>query len=179
MTTSMRSLFALTATALAVAGCGGGGGYGGDSPSPDAPPSMSAFADLTLAQDSSSAAIPFDIADDRTAAGSLAVSASSSETSLLPVEGITFGGGAGSRTMTITPSEASTGTASVSVTVADAAGLSTTRTFRVTVNAVNVAFTTWTFEMYKDAETAASRSLLGFTLQNDAEDQPDAFDSLL
>ncbi|HSC05474.1 MAG TPA: hypothetical protein VLD59_01455 [Steroidobacteraceae bacterium] len=179
MTTSMRSLFALTATALAVAGCGGGGGYGGDSPSPDAPPSMSAFADLTLAQDSSSAAIPFDIADDRTAAGSLVVSASSSNTSLIPAEGITFGGGAGSRTMTITPTEASTGRASVSVTVADAAGLSTTRTFLVTVNAVNVALTTWTFEMYKDAETAASRSLLGFTLQNDAEDQPDAFDSLL
>ena len=179
MTISMRSLFALTATALAVAGCGGGGGYGGDSPSPDAPPSMSAFADLTLAQDSSSTAIPFTVADDRTAAGSLVVSASSSDTSLIPVEGITFGGGAGSRTMTITPSEASTGTASVSVTVADAAGLSTTRTFRVTVNAVNVAFTTWTFEMYADPETAVSRSLLGFTLQNDAEDQPDAFDSLL
>ena len=66
-----------------------------------------------------------------------------------------------------------------SVTVADAAGLATTRTFRVTVNAVNVAFTTWTFEMYADPETAVSRSLLGFTLQNDAEDQPDAFDSLL
>ena len=111
--------------------------------------------------------------------GSLVVSASSSDTSLIPLEGITFGGGSCSRTMTITPSEASTGTASVSVTVADAAGLSTTRTFRVTVNAVNVAFTTWTLEMYADPETAVSRSLLGFTLQNDAEDQPDAFDSLL
>jgi hypothetical protein len=33
--------------------------------------------------------------------------------------------------------------------------------------------------MYADPETAVSRSLLGFTLQNDAEDQPDAFDSLL
>jgi hypothetical protein len=179
MITSMRSLITLTATALAVAGCGGGGGYDDDSQEPDAPPSLSAIADLMLAQDSSSAAIPFAVADDRTAAGSLIVSASSSDPDVIPVEGIVLGGGGGNRTMTITPAEASSGTSTVSVTVADAAGLSTTRTFLVTVNAVNVAFTSWTFEMYADPETADSRSLLGFTLQNDAEDQPDAFDSLL
>ena len=179
MITSMRSLLTLTATALAVAGCGGGGGRDGDSQAPDAPPSLSAIADLTIPQDSSSAAVPFDVADDRTAAASLIVSVSSSDPGVVPVEGILLGGGGGNRTMTITPAEASTGTATVSVTVADAAGLSTTRAFLVTVNAVNVAFTSWTFEMYTDSETADSRSLLGFTLQNDAEDQPDAFDSLL
>ena len=180
MITSMRALFALTATALAVAGCGGGGGGGDDdSQTPDAPPSLSAIADLTLNQDTASAAIPFDVADDRTAPGSLVVSASSSDPALVPSDGIMIGGSGGNRTVTITPAEAVAGTASVSLTVADAAGLSTTRTFLVTINAVNVAFTPWAFEMYGDPEGADPRSLLGFTLTNDAEDKPEAFDSLL
>ena len=178
MITSMRPLIALAATALAVAGCGGGGGSG-DSEAPDAPPTLSALGDLTISQDTSTAALPFDVADDRTDAASLVVTASASDTSLIPDGGITLAGSGGSRSMTITPAEATSGSATVSVTVADAAGLSTTRTFLVTVNAVNVAFTAWTFEMYSDPETASSRSLLGFTLQNDAEDRPDAFDPLL
>jgi hypothetical protein len=179
MITSRRALLALSATALAVAGCGGGGGYGGDSQSPDAPPTMSALADLTMNQDSASAAIPFDVSDDRTAAGSLVLSASSSDPGVVPLDGIMLGGSGRNRTVTITPAEAAAGSATVSLTVADATGLSTTRTFLVTVNAVNVAFTTWTFEMYVDPESADSRTLLGFTLTNDAEDKPDAFDSLL
>jgi hypothetical protein len=178
MNTSMRSFIVLTATAFAVAGCGGGGG-GSDPQSPDAPPSMSAIGDLTIAQDTSSAAIPFDIGDDRTASGNLSVSVSSSDSSLIPDWGIVLGGSGSNRTVTVTPAEAAVGSATVSLTVADAAGLTTTRSFLVTVNALNVAFTTWTFEMYADPESANSRSLLGFTLQNDAEDQPEAFDSLL
>ena len=176
MTTSMRALFALAATAFAVAGCGGGGG---SSPSPDAPPTLSAIADLTLNQDTASAAIPFTVTDDRTAAASLAVTVSSSDTSLIPTEGITLAGTGTNRTLMVTPTEASTGSATVSVTVADAAGLSATRTFQVSVNAVNVAFTSWAFEMFTDAEAGDARSLLGFTLQNDADDRPEAFDPLL
>ena len=177
MTTSMRQLVALAAAALAVAGCGGGGGD--SSPSPDAPPTLSAIADLTLSQDTASAALPFTVADDRTAAASLAVTVSSSDTSLIPTEGITLAGTGTNRTLMVTPAEASAGSATVSVTVADAAGLSATRTFQVSVTAVNVAFTSWAFEMFVDAEGADSRSLLGFTLQNDAEDRPEAFDPLL
>ncbi len=178
MTTYMRPLFALAATAFAVAGCSGGGGDG-SSPSPDAPPTLSAIADLTLNQDTASAAIPFSVVDDRTAAASLAVTVSSSDTSLIPAEGITLAGTGTNRTLMITPIETSTGSATVSVTVADAAGLSATRTFQVSVAAVNVAFTSWAFEMFADTEGADSRSLLGFTLQNDADDRPEAFDPLL
>lgn len=176
MHTLMRPLIALTATALAVAGCGGGSG---SSPSPDAPPSLSAIADVAVNQDTSSTAIPFAVRDDRTAAGSLTVTASSSDTTVIPVEGITLAGGGTNRTVMVTPMETAIGAATVSLTVVDAAGLSTTRSFRVTVNAVNVAFTRWTFDMFSDAEGADSRSLLGFTLTNDSDDQPDAFDSLL
>jgi hypothetical protein len=172
----MRPVIALAATAFVVAGCGGGSD---SSQSPDAPPSMSAIADVSLNQDSASSAIPFAVTDDRTGAGSLTVTANSSDTSVIPDEGITLAGGGTDRTVTVMPMESAVGAATVSLTVVDAAGLATTRSFRVTVNAVNVAFTPWTFDMFSDAEEADARPMVGFTLTNDSEDQPDAFDSLL
>lgn len=177
MMTSLRFVLALTATALAVAGCGGGG-YD-SSQSSDAPPTLAAIADLTINQDLSSAAIPFTVSDDRTGAANLVVTASSSHSALIPVEAIALAGGGSNRTVTVTPVDAAFGSAMVSIKVADAAGQTTTRSFRVTVNAVNVAFTPWTFDMFTDAENADARSLRGFTLTNDSDDQPDAFDSLL
>jgi hypothetical protein len=177
MKTLMRPLIALTATALAVAGCGGGGS--GSSQSPNAPPTMSALADLAINQDTASTAVTFAVTDDRTAADSLTVSASSSDTNVIPAEGITLAGAGTNRSVMVTPLETAVGSSMVSLTVVDAAGLSTTRSFTVTVNAVNLPFTPWMFDMYSDVEGADSRSLLGFTLTNDSEDQPDAFDSLL
>jgi hypothetical protein len=140
---------------------------------------MSAIADVAINQDTPSAALAFAVLDDRTGAGSLTVSASSSDTTVIPTEGITLGGGGTNRTVMVTPMETAVGSSTVSLTVVDAAGLSTTRSFQVTVNAVNIAFTQWMFDMYSDGEGADSRSLLGFTLTNDSDDQPDAFDSLL
>jgi hypothetical protein len=178
----MRSLLTLTATALAVAGCGGGGYSSSPTDPPttaDAPPTLSAIADVTINQDTPTPAIMFTVADDRTDAASLVVASSSSDPTLIPDESIVLAGGSGNRTVTITPAEAAVGSATVSLTVEDAAGLSTTRTLLVTVNAVNVAFTPWIFDTFAEGENEEARSLLGFTLNNDSEDQPDAFDSLL
>lgn len=179
MITSLRSFSALAATALAVAACGGDGSRAGDVPAPNAPPALSAIADQTINQDTSTPAISFGVTDDRTAAADLTVTASSSDTNLVPADGIVLVGGGATRTVTITPTEAAVGSATVTLTVTDAAGLSATRTFRVTVNAVRVAFTQYAIDTFGADESSDVRSLTGFTLDNDSEDLPDAFDQLL
>lgn len=175
---TFRTLAALAATALAVAACGGDGRMAAQPPAPNAPPALAAIGDQTINQDMSTAAIPFDVSDDQTAAASLTVTASSSDETLISNEGITLAGSGGSRTVMVTPAEAAVGSAMVSLTVADSAGLSATRSFRVTVNAVNVPFTPYAFDTFADPEGADARSLLGFTLNNDSDDRPDAFDPL-
>lgn len=178
MRTSIRSLAALAATALAVAACGGGQRMN-DAPAANTPPTLAAITDQAINQDTSSAAIGFGVDDRETAATNLSVVAASSNTDLIPASGMTLGGSGAMRTITVTPAEATVGSATLSLTVTDAAGLSATRSFVVTVNAVNVAFTPWTLDTFAAVEESDIRSLLGFTLQNDAEDRPDAFDSLL
>jgi len=178
MRTSIRSIAALAATALAVAACGGGRRMD-NAPAPNTPPTMAAIADQTINQDTSSAALGFGVNDQETAASSLTVTATSSNTGLIPDAGITLAGSGAMRTVTVTPAEAAVGSATVTLTVADSAGLSATRSFVVTVNAVNVAFTPFALDTFAAAEDSDMRSMVGFTLQNDAEDRPDAFDSLL
>src|SRR5437870_11523779 len=68
-----------------------------------------------------------------TSAGSLTVSGSSSNPTLVPNSGIVFGGSGSSRTVTVTPAANQTGTATISVTVSDGS-LSTGTSFVLTVN---------------------------------------------
>ena len=69
--------------------------------------------------DSVAAAIPFTIADAETAAGSLTVSGSSDNPTLVQTSGIVFGGSNGNRTVTVTPEAGKTGAANITVTVSD------------------------------------------------------------
>jgi len=77
--------------------------------------------------------IPFTVSDAQTALGFLVVTAESSNTTLIPVGNIFFGGSAGNRTVFITPGLDQTGTATVTLTVADAGSLTDTTTLQVTV----------------------------------------------
>lgn len=98
------------------------------------PPTISAIADVSIAQGGSTGAIPFTVGDAETAAGSLVVTASSSNTTLLPNTGaaLALGGSGSSRTIALTPASTGSGTTTVTVTVSDGA-LSASRSFVLTV----------------------------------------------
>jgi hypothetical protein len=99
-------------------------------------PTVGAVGNRTTQEDVPLGPIAFSIGDVETAAAALTLSASSSDTTLLPVANIAFGGFADARTITMTPAPNRFGAADVTVTVSDGA-LSTPTTFTLTVTPVN------------------------------------------
>ncbi len=99
-------------------------------------PTISDIANQTITEDSNTGALAVTIGDLETAVGSLSVSATSNNQTLLPNANLVIGGSGASRTITATPAANQNGTATVTVTVSDGA-LSTQDTFDVTVTAVN------------------------------------------
>ena len=79
--------------------------------------------------------IPFTVSDAETPAGSLTVTAASSNPSLVPLANIVLGGSGTTRTVTVTPVAGQSGTATITLTLTDAGGLMATDTFVVTVPA--------------------------------------------
>jgi hypothetical protein len=103
-------------------------------------PTISAIANVTIAEDAASAPIAFTVGDAETVAGSLVVTATSANTALVPntSAALALGGSGASRTLTVTPAANQSGSAAITVTVNDGARTAT-RTFTVTVTAVNDA----------------------------------------
>ena len=98
----------------------------------DSPPTISSIANQIIAVSSSLAPIPFTIGDAETAVGSLSLTASSSNQSLVPNAAITLGGSGANRTVAVTPTAGQTGTANITITVGD--GFATaTSSFQLTV----------------------------------------------
>jgi Concanavalin A-like lectin/glucanases superfamily/Domain of unknown function (DUF1929)/Bacterial Ig domain len=102
------------------------------------PPTISAIAAQTINEDTATGAIGFTVGDAETAVGSLTVSGSSNNTTLVPNGNIAFGGSGANRTVTVTPASNQNGTTTITVTVNDGQ-LSTPTSFQLTVNAVNDA----------------------------------------
>jgi len=100
-------------------------------------PLISAPADVTIDEDSATAALAFAISDVETAADSLIVSASSSDQTLLPDGNIVLGGSGENRTVSATPAADQNGTAVITLTVTDADSGVAQGQFTLTVNAVN------------------------------------------
>ena len=96
-------------------------------------PTISSIANRTITAGESTGPLAFTVSDPETSAGSLTVSGSSSNPTLVPNSGIVFGGSGSSRTVTVTPAANQTGTATISVTVSDGS-LSTGTSFVLTVN---------------------------------------------
>ncbi len=102
------------------------------------PPTVSSIANQTTSEDTPTSPIAFTVSDAETASGNLAVSATSSNPTLVPNANIALGGSGSSRTLTITPAANQSGTATITVSVSD--GMQTASTsFALTVNAVNDA----------------------------------------
>jgi len=99
-------------------------------------PTISAIADQIVNEDNATGNISFTIGDVETAAGSLTVTATSSNTTLVPNGNITLGGSGISRTINITPAANQSGFTNITINVSDGV-LTTPRIFKVTVNPVN------------------------------------------
>jgi hypothetical protein len=82
-------------------------------------PTIANTADRTIDQNTSTGPIGFTVGDVETAAGSLVLSAGSSNPLLVPVQNIVFGGSGSSRTVNVSPATNQTGTTTISVTVSD------------------------------------------------------------
>lgn len=141
------------------------------SPVDDAP-TVSAIGNVLAAEDTSTEAITFTVADAETAAGALVVTASSSDQSLVLDSGIILGGSGAIRTIVINPvANANGGPATITVSVSDGAHVST-ETFQVQVTAVNDAPTISAIPNFTTAEDTPTGPIT-FTI-GDVETNADA-----
>jgi hypothetical protein len=97
------------------------------------PPTISPITNRTILANTSTGPIAFTIGDDLTPVGSLLLGQESSNTNLVPVANIVFGGSGANRTVTVTPLSGQTGAATITVIVTDAKGARGLATFELTV----------------------------------------------
>lgn len=78
--------------------------------------------------------VTFSVSDDATASGSIVVTATSGNITLLPDANITVANVAGAITLTLTPTAGNTGTTLITVTATDGEAAATVKTFTLAVN---------------------------------------------
>lgn len=99
-------------------------------------PTISPISNLTINEDNETHNIGFTISDEETPVSNLSLTASSSNTTLLPSTGITLGGTGSNRTVKLKPAANKFGMTTITVTVSDGS-LTTSRSFVLNVNPVN------------------------------------------
>lgn len=97
------------------------------------PPTISGITNRTINANTATGPIPFTIGDDLTAVGSLTLSQASSNTNLVPLSNIVFGGSGANRTVTVTPLANHAGTTTITIIVTDGKGARGFATFDLTV----------------------------------------------
>ena len=102
-------------------------------------PGISAISNQTTPQDTPVGPLAFTISDDSTSVENLTISAASSNTTLLPLSGITLGGSGASRTVSLAPATGQSGSAWVTLTVTDSGGKPASTIFSLSVIAPPVA----------------------------------------
>ncbi len=100
----------------------------------DHPPTITAIANQFVATSTPTAAVAFTVGDSQTAASQLKLSAATSNSFVVPLSNIVFGGNGANRTVTVSPALGQVGFSQITVTVTDGVGLSTSTTFTVSVN---------------------------------------------
>jgi cyclophilin family peptidyl-prolyl cis-trans isomerase len=95
------------------------------------PPTISGIANQILGT-GQSATVNFTVGDTETAPANLTVTATSSNTALVPLSNLVFGGSGANRTLTATPVAGQTGSTVITITVADASNATATSQFTLT-----------------------------------------------
>lgn len=173
---------AVVLTAAVLTACGGSDGYGGDnSPPPPArqAPQITGLANQTLPQDTTTPLLTFQVSDADSGANAVTITATSSDESIVPAAGIVLGGSGASRTLQITPAPDVFGSATITIRAADPDGLFVQAQISVTVNGVFVSFRNTLIDIFGDDQNGEPRTLRGFTFEQDADNDPTAFDALL
>lgn len=179
MLSSRRGLAVLAALSTGLLTACGGGGYDRPSAPAQQAPTIAGLADQSLPQDTTTPVLSFQVNDADSGAGSVTVTATSSDTAIVPAEGVVLGGSGGNRTLQITPAPEMFGAATITIRATDPDGLAAQQAIRVTVNGVFVSFTTTVNDVFTVEESGDWRELRGFTFTQDADDDPTAFDALL
>ncbi len=99
-------------------------------------PTISDISDQNTLDNTAVGPLAFTVGDSETPAGSLTVTASSSDQSVVPDANLALGGTGASRSLTVTPVLTQTGTVTITVTVSDGTATATD-TFTVVVTASN------------------------------------------
>ncbi|MGJ8669948.1 MAG: choice-of-anchor Q domain-containing protein, partial [Oceanococcus sp.] len=116
----------------------GNSGTASDSLTVQAAPSLTAPADQVIDEDGNSGALVVTLADADDAESSLTLTASSSDTTLIPNANLLLAGSDANRTLTVTPvADGNGGPVTITLTVTDDENHSSQATFTVTVTAVN------------------------------------------
>lgn len=102
------------------------------------PPTVSRIADQIVSFNTATGPLAFTVADDLTPLSDLTLASASSNTTLVPLQNIVFGGSGANRTVTVTPAVGRFGTATITVSVSDG-NAATTADFRITVLAAGMA----------------------------------------
>jgi gliding motility-associated-like protein len=97
-------------------------------------PTISSIANQTIGTGGTTSALNFTVSDAETAATSLVVSATSTNTSLVPISNIALSGTGANRVLSVTASANQTGIAKITLTVTDQDGNTANTTFAVIVN---------------------------------------------
>lgn len=164
----------LAATTLVVAACSGGKGrYVPPAAPQNAAPTIAAIADRSADQDTN-VSVEVAVADAETPVAQLTVTAKADAGTLFPADGVVLGGSGATRTLTLTPLEAQTGAATITISAIDAQGLTTTRAFKVTVNAKTASAWATLQSVYQKGEKDSAVALNGFTYTQDVGDQINA-----
>lgn len=129
------------------------------------PPTISSISNQTVPVNTPTGALAFTIGDDSTPVGSLMVTRSSSNTTLVPTANVVIGGSGANRTVSVTPTSNQTGTATITVQVSDGS-LAVTSSFVVTVLA-NQAPTISAIADQSVLENTATAAL-AFTIADDS-----------
>lgn len=80
---------------------------------------MSTLSNQTMNEDAATGALAVTVGDAESAVGSLTLTATAADTTLLPAGGISVGGSGANRTVTLTPAENHNGRTVVTLTVGD------------------------------------------------------------
>lgn len=138
-------------------------------------PTVTAIADQTINQGGSLAPVPFTVGDLETAPGSLVVTASSSNVTLVPNGNIVLGGGGANRTIALTPAAGQYGSATITISVSDGTDTTVT-TFDLIVNPSN-ALPVVAPATFPVAENSANGTAVGTVSATDP-DPEDSFSKI-
>jgi hypothetical protein len=162
-----RVMATLAVTASAVTACGGGGG-GSGSAAQSMAPTVSMFASQSLNQDTLASAM-FTVNDDG-GTDALMVSATTSNPSIVSVDGITISGSGANRIVNVAPTEDATGRVNIQISAKDAQGNVGFNILPLTFNAVTQSILSYTSSTFAKDENDTPVQVSGFTFVQDADD---------